>query len=778
MPPSPVLLQTQPEPQTNHPITSTSSSSSSWLPQLFTDEQRSALEHDHQHASHCKSIIYDSLPPSPEHHTQLLNALQLGSIHDEGSLFRKRLDHTFTSAGRHTLCKWLEYPLTNAADIRLRRAMREKLVGFSGKNTALETDEPIEHCTEGGERNHNHTPPSHLSNDLPRALKLRRTLASMENQWASLCWCWKDSTSKTELMDNLLFSGIFDPLNRVPLVQNMYHHMCVSGTPIVHCLAPIIPVLLTYFMLRWMGAGMSFRECWDMSTGVLKNTLWFDGGTNNGDNGTGCLLDMFFGGGGQRGKGFPSLVPMLMKLIKWIWWVVFVANILFIVYQCYRHYKLLSYVYQRTHEAASWLRHARQIATVSTSPNATTEAAIQTIDSWSESSPRFFTVFTHSYDFLNAYTVLRSDGVRRECERLARQVGVIDALQSVDALLQRDEFTEPVPLDTNENKLPNPHHQSQNTMNTPVLNMTKAFHPMLPHQSQTAHDIHLQKHVVLTGSNASGKSTALKMLLLNVLLAQSWGVVCAKRMSWTPFTTIRGYLFTTDECGRESLFQAQIRRIEEFIEETADLPPSQHSLLVVDEILNSTNPIEAMLLSYQYARNIGTRLSGRCRMVMTTHYPVLTTLAKQHPDTFVNWAMENGYRLQVGKACRASSAIGTVHKMTRVLNEQEHSRLDRAYKRMYKRLVKMRFKELDEDLEEDLECPSDAATTSVTNENTTPPTTTGDPEPVIIMKDTCTLPKGPPLSTTPSRSDDEPPSHPAPPVVLEKTDVVLEHSNQ
>ena len=56
----------------------------------------------------------------------------------------------------------------------------------------------------------------------------------------------------------------------------------------------------------------------------------------------------------------------------------------------------------------------------------------------------------------------------------------------------------------------------------PVLELTEAYHPILPDE-QTKHTLTLDKHIVLTGSNASGKSTVLKTMLLTVLLAQSWG---------------------------------------------------------------------------------------------------------------------------------------------------------------------------------------------------------------------------------------------------------------
>ena len=620
----------------------------SFLPSLFTDEQRNALEDDDAHDTDSRCHVYHNAPDCPDHHTQLLDALQVDDIW-------ARLDHTHTSAGTHTLRKWLEHPLTCADDIRTRQSIR--------------------HTVARGE--------THATT---------QTLATMEDGWTSLCWCWHDGKSKTELVESLLFTGLLTPLNNIPLVQNVYHHMRVCGTPLVHCLAPLVPVLISYVMLRWMGAGMTFSECWNMSAGVMKNTLWFDDGGGN-------KLSQMFGGGEGSGGGAQSLVaslssavPMVLKSLKWVWWLVFVANIVLMVYQCYRHYKLLSHVYARTHRAARWLVHARTLAN-----HTDTTDALDTLQHWVDTSAPSYSLFTNAYDFLHAYALLRSTDVRNLCAQLVRKVGVVDALLSVDKLLHTDTFTEPdIVVDRH---------------TTPALTLTHAFHPKLG-DDQTTHDLTLNKHVVLTGSNASGKSTVLKTLLLNVLLAQSWGVVCAKAMRWTPFALVRGYLHTVDDCGTESLFQAQIRRIEEFIEgaRTHQQSGGAPSLLVVDEILNSTNPIEAMLLSYQYARTVGAELSDTSRMVMTTHYPVLTTLAKHHPDTFSNWAMRAGYNVCVGKACRASSAIGTVKQMTRVLGAREHAKLEKAYARMYKRLVKMRFKELDGDETFDEKVKDDAPT--------------------------------------------------------------------
>ena len=642
---------------------------------MFTDEQRASLGTDDTHNVGSRAYVYAQTPAPPEHHTQLLEALQLGTVDDDTSLFRRRLDRTFTSAGRHTLRKWLEHPLTSAPDVRLRTALRE----------AVTTDAPSKAVT---------------------LQETRASLAAMEESWRSLTWCWHDDRSKGELLKQLLFGSVFAPLNDVPLAQNAYHHMRVVGSPVIQCLAPLVPIVISFVMLRWMGAGMSFRECWDMSSGVFKNAFWFDQ----------------TGGGRGGGGGGGGVLLTVMRVVKWLWWILFVANVALMVYHSYRHYTLLSHVYRRVYRAAKWVHDARHLVTHAiggtTAHAADTNPEVAAVADWAADASPTYSLFTHAHGFLKTYQRLRSPAVRRTCEGWVRHVGVLDAVQSVDTLLRHDAFVVPEVHDGTAKTNTQTETEAETETETKratgddavTLELDGAFHPLL--DAPVPHAIVLDKHVVLTGSNASGKSTVLKTLLLNVLLAQSWGIASARRMRWTPFASIRGYLHTVDDCGRESLFQAQIRRIEAFIVEaraaqataqavvqaqaTAPSTPAPGpSLLVVDEILNSTNPIEAMLLSYQYARIVGKELTPNARMVMTTHYPVLTTLATKYPTQFANWAMGAGYTVGVGDACHASSAIGTVRAMTQVLDATAHERLEKAYERMYKRLRKMRFRELD-----------------------------------------------------------------------------------
>ena len=618
---------------------SSASAYSSYM-RMFTDKERATLETD-VHDVGVKEYIYHNTPQCTEHHAQLLEALQIGEVDDEDALFRSKLNKTFTSAGRHTLRKWLEHPLTDANDIELRASLRKAITGEDETKKIS---------------------PS----------KTRHVLASMEESWRSLKWCWSEDQSKKELTKQILFGDMFARLNDIPLAQNAYHHFRIVGTPLIQILTPLIPVVMSFLMLRWMGAGMSFHECWQMSSGIFKNSFWLD----------------------QTGGGGGSLMKV-MGAIKWLWWIIFLGNIVLMLYQSYRHYTLLSHVYRRVYRAAKWVENANTLVRdclPGTTNHPKLDQNVASIIAWVNDAHPTFGVFTNAYGFLNTYQRLREVSTKGTCEGWVRHVGVLDAVHSIDSLLKHSDFTVPRILDQE---------------NHARVDIQKAYHPLLDSNSQTSHDILLDRHVVLTGSNASGKSTVLKTLLLNVLLAQSWGISSSKQMQWVPFSSIRGYLHTVDDCGRESLFQAQIRRIEEFILEArarnakTDTPDRTcgPSLLVVDEILNSTNPIEAMLLSYQYARIIGDELGDRSRMVMTTHYPVLTTLATKYPKQFANWAMGDGYQIKCDEACHASSAIGTVKAMTSVLDDKAHRRLERAYRRMYKRLQNMKFKDLDKDHE-------------------------------------------------------------------------------
>ena len=76
----------------------------------------------------------------------------------------------------------------------------------------------------------------------------------------------------------------------------------------------------------------------------------------------------------------------------------------------------------------------------------------------------------------------------------------------------------------------------------------------------------LAKNIVITGPNASGKTTTLKTTIINILLSQQIGYGCFESLEMMPYDYVHCYLNIPDTSGRDSLFQAEARRCKEILD--------------------------------------------------------------------------------------------------------------------------------------------------------------------------------------------------------------------
>jgi DNA mismatch repair ATPase MutS len=105
-------------------------------------------------------------------------------------------------------------------------------------------------------------------------------------------------------------------------------------------------------------------------------------------------------------------------------------------------------------------------------------------------------------------------------------------------------------------------------------------------------DCNLNKNMIITGPNASGKTTTLKSALINVLLSQQIGFGCFESLKLTPYDKIHCYLNIPDTSGRDSLFQAEARRCKDILDIIRDNKDETH-FCAFDELYSGTNPEEA-----------------------------------------------------------------------------------------------------------------------------------------------------------------------------------------
>jgi hypothetical protein len=120
------------------------------------------------------------------------------------------------------------------------------------------------------------------------------------------------------------------------------------------------------------------------------------------------------------------------------------------------------------------------------------------------------------------------------------------------------------------------------------------YYAVLKGSNPVKNNIKLEKSMSITGPNASGKTTVLKSILINVILTQQFGCGFYDSAKLKPYKHIHCYLNIPDTSGRDSLFQSEARRCKEILDIIDNNKKDSH-LCVFDELYSGTNPEEAII---------------------------------------------------------------------------------------------------------------------------------------------------------------------------------------
>jgi len=175
------------------------------------------------------------------------------------------------------------------------------------------------------------------------------------------------------------------------------------------------------------------------------------------------------------------------------------------------------------------------------------------------------------------------------------------------------------------------------------------YHPLL--QQPVKNDVNVMKSMLITGSNASGKSTFLKTLALNAVLAQSIHTVCADSYIADYFRIYSSLTLKDNIFDGDSYYMAEIKSIKRIMDAYAK--EGAPVLAFVDEVLRGTNTIERISASSVILQQMA-GLNGFC--FAATHDLELTEILKNYyENVHFEESIENNdivfpYRLQKGKA--------------------------------------------------------------------------------------------------------------------------------
>lgn len=175
------------------------------------------------------------------------------------------------------------------------------------------------------------------------------------------------------------------------------------------------------------------------------------------------------------------------------------------------------------------------------------------------------------------------------------------------------------------------------------------YHPLL--KDPVPSDVSTGRGILVTGSNASGKSTFLKAAALSVLFSQTIATAPAKKLRAPYFRIYSSMSIRDDILTGESYYMAEIRSLKRILDEAEK---SREPLICfIDEVLRGTNTIERIAASSQILKSL-----SRPGIVLfaATHDIELTYMLEDYFDNchFSEDVLENdirfSYKLEPGRA--------------------------------------------------------------------------------------------------------------------------------
>lgn len=181
-------------------------------------------------------------------------------------------------------------------------------------------------------------------------------------------------------------------------------------------------------------------------------------------------------------------------------------------------------------------------------------------------------------------------------------------------------------------------------------------HPLMPEAQCVKNDATIPSRpyfLIITGANMAGKSTYLRTIGVNYLLACMGCPVCCESLTLYPAHLITSLRTTDSLSDNESYFFAELKRLKRIIDL---LNKGQELFIILDEILKGTNSADKQKGSLDLIRQF---MRLKADGIIATHDLLLGTLADQFPEYIRNYCFEAdikdneltfSYRLREGVA--------------------------------------------------------------------------------------------------------------------------------
>ena len=218
-------------------------------------------------------------------------------------------------------------------------------------------------------------------------------------------------------------------------------------------------------------------------------------------------------------------------------------------------------------------------------------------------------------DFIKFYSMLKHvEGNEAIIEDMYQAIGELDALIAVAS------FRESLPYYSL------PEFTETDNAEGASLEVEELYHPLI--DDPVVNGIRMQRGVLITGSNASGKSTFLKTIAINTILAQTVHTCIAKQHRGSFLKVLTSMALRDNLAGGESYYMVEIRSLKRILEECEKPEPV---LCIVDEVLRGTNTIERIAASSQILHSLA---KPKVLAMAATHDIELSYILEKEYDNY------------------------------------------------------------------------------------------------------------------------------------------------
>ena len=199
-------------------------------------------------------------------------------------------------------------------------------------------------------------------------------------------------------------------------------------------------------------------------------------------------------------------------------------------------------------------------------------------------------------------------------------------------------------------------------------------HPLMPARQCVTNDADIPSRpffIIITGANMAGKSTYLRTIGVNYILACIGSPVCCSSLEIYPAKLVTSLRTSDSLTDNESYFFAELKRLKQMIDR---LNNGEELFIILDEILKGTNSMDKQKGSFALVRQL---MELKANGIIATHDLLLGKLIEHFPEEIRNYCFEAdithdeltfSYKLREGVA-QNMNACFLMKKMGLIIND-------------------------------------------------------------------------------------------------------------